>query len=70
MSRERTDAELLSEAGRDPTAFGELYERHVAAVHDWHVRRIPWAAADLTAEQKKTIREYFYEDFVVFGYEF
>lgn len=28
------------------------------------------SAADLTAEQKKTIREYFYEDFVAFGYEF
>jgi RNA polymerase sigma-70 factor, ECF subfamily len=50
MSRERTDAELLFEARRDPTAFGELYERHVVAVHDWHARRIPWAAADLTAE--------------------
>jgi len=50
MSRERTDAEHLSAARRDPASFGELYERHVAAVHDWHARRIPWAAADLTAE--------------------
>lgn len=50
MSRERTDAELLLAARRDPQAFGELYSRHVAAVHDWHARRIPWAAADLTAE--------------------
>jgi DNA-directed RNA polymerase specialized sigma24 family protein len=50
MGRECTDAELLSEARRDPNAFGELYARHVAAVHDWHARRIPWAAADLTAE--------------------
>lgn len=50
MSRERTDAELLRDARRDPHAFGELYARHVAAVHDWHARRIPWAAADLTAE--------------------
>jgi len=50
MSRERTDAELLAEARREPEAFGELYARHVDAVHDWHARRIPWAAADLTAE--------------------
>jgi RNA polymerase sigma factor (sigma-70 family) len=50
MSRERTDAELLRDARRDPHAFGELCARHVAAVHDWHARRIPWAAADLTAE--------------------
>jgi DNA-directed RNA polymerase specialized sigma24 family protein len=50
MGRECTDAELLSEARRDPNAFGELYARHVAAVHDWHARRIPWAAADPTAE--------------------
>jgi len=50
MSRERTDAELLRDARRDPQAFGELYARHVAAVCDWHARRIPWAAADLTAE--------------------
>ena len=50
MSRQRTDAELLSDARRDPAAFGELYARHVAAVHEWFVRRIGWAAADLTAE--------------------
>ena len=50
MSPDRTDAELLAEARRDPEAFGELYSRHVAAVHGWHARRIPWAAADLTAE--------------------
>jgi RNA polymerase sigma-70 factor, ECF subfamily len=50
MSRERTDAELLAEARGDPEAFGELYVRHAAVVHDWHARRIPWAAADLTAE--------------------
>jgi DNA-directed RNA polymerase specialized sigma24 family protein len=50
MGRECTDAELLSAARRDPNAFGELYARHAAAVHDWHARRIPWAAADLTAE--------------------
>jgi DNA-directed RNA polymerase specialized sigma24 family protein len=50
MSREHTDAELLRDARRDAHAFGELYARQVAAVHDWHARRIPWAAADLTAE--------------------
>jgi len=46
----RTDAELLRDARRDPAAFGELYERHVAAVHAWQRRRLPFAAADLTAE--------------------
>src|SRR5262245_6904578 len=50
MSRQRTDAELLSEAKRDPAAFGELYARHIAAVHEWFTRRVPAAAADLTAE--------------------
>ncbi|HZO63286.1 MAG TPA: RNA polymerase sigma factor [Gaiellaceae bacterium] len=50
MNRERTDAELVAAARCDPEAFGELYARHVRAVHDWHVRRIPWAAVDLTAE--------------------
>jgi RNA polymerase sigma factor (sigma-70 family) len=50
MSSARTDAELLANARRDPTAFGELYERHVHEVHAWHAKRIPWAAADLTAE--------------------
>jgi hypothetical protein len=50
MSRQRTDAELLSDARRDPAAFGELYARHVAAVHEWFAHRLPTAAADLTAE--------------------
>jgi RNA polymerase sigma-70 factor (ECF subfamily) len=50
MTRQRTDAELLADARRDPAAFGELYERHVHAVHAWFARRIAWAAADLTAE--------------------
>jgi RNA polymerase sigma-70 factor (ECF subfamily) len=50
MSRQRTDAELLSDARRDPASFGELYARHVAAVHEWFARRLPGAAADLTAE--------------------
>jgi hypothetical protein len=50
MSRERADAQLLSEGRHDPEAFGELYTRHVTAVHDWHARRIPWATADMTAE--------------------
>jgi RNA polymerase sigma factor (sigma-70 family) len=50
MSRQRTDADLISDARRDPAAFGELYARRASAVHAWHARRIPWAAADLTAE--------------------
>ena len=43
-----TDAELLRAA--DARAFGELYGRHAAAVHEWFARRVAWAAADLTAE--------------------
>jgi RNA polymerase sigma factor (sigma-70 family) len=48
--RERTDAQLLAAAGRDPAAFAELYRRHVPRVYAWHARRLEWAAADLTAE--------------------
>ncbi len=45
-----TDAQLLAAAEHDASAFGELYRRHVRRVHAWFVRRIEWAAADLTAE--------------------
>jgi RNA polymerase sigma factor (sigma-70 family) len=45
---DRSDAALLRAA--DGRAFGELYRRHAAAVHDWFARRVAWAAADLTAE--------------------
>lgn len=45
-----SDALLLREAGTDPAAFSELYERHVEAVYNWLRRRIEWAASDLTAE--------------------
>jgi RNA polymerase sigma factor (sigma-70 family) len=44
------DAELLRRAPADPSAFSELYTRHVGAVHAWLSRRIAWAASDLTAE--------------------
>jgi len=47
---ERTDSQLLAAADRDPSAFAELYRRHVPRVHAWHARRLEWAAADLTAE--------------------
>jgi RNA polymerase sigma-70 factor (ECF subfamily) len=47
---ERSDVELMADARRDSAAFGELYSRHVEAVHAWLARRIGWAAADLTAE--------------------
>jgi RNA polymerase sigma-70 factor (ECF subfamily) len=43
-----TDAELLRAANAQ--AFGELYGRHVAAVHEWFAHRVAWAATDLTAE--------------------
>src|SRR3954467_10741839 len=47
---ERTDAELIRAAGSEPAAFGELYERHAAAVFAWAARRARHLAADLTAE--------------------
>lgn len=50
MTTERSDAELIREAARDESAFGELYERHARAVFGWFERRLAWAAADLTAE--------------------
>jgi hypothetical protein len=33
-----TDAELLVAAGRDPNAFGGLYDRHAASVLRWALR--------------------------------
>ena len=45
-----TDAELIQTAESEPSAFGELYRRHVSTVHGWFRRRLEWAAADLTAE--------------------
>jgi RNA polymerase sigma-70 factor (ECF subfamily) len=41
---DRTDAELIHEAESDAVAFGELYRRHVSAVHGWFRRRLEWAA--------------------------
>jgi RNA polymerase sigma-70 factor (ECF subfamily) len=48
--RGRTDASLVRTAVTDPSAFSELYARHVDAVYRWFQRRIDWAASDLTAE--------------------
>lgn len=47
-----SDADLVSRSRHDPTAFGELYRRHAAAIHRYHQRctRDPEAAHDLTAE--------------------
>jgi len=47
---DRNDATLLRDAAADPTAFSELYARHVGVVHSWLRCRIEWAASDLTAE--------------------
>jgi RNA polymerase sigma factor (sigma-70 family) len=47
---ERTDAELIRAARTDPAAFGELYQRHAAAVFRWLERRAGHIATDLTAE--------------------
>jgi RNA polymerase sigma-70 factor (ECF subfamily) len=47
----KTDAELVEDAVRDPEAFGELYRRHLAAVHRFLATRVPDAiAGELTAE--------------------
>jgi RNA polymerase sigma-70 factor, ECF subfamily len=46
----RSDASLLCDAGDDPSAFSELYERHVGEIYRWLRRRLDWAASDLTAE--------------------
>jgi len=45
-----SDAELLRRSDDDPTAFSELYSRHVAEVYGWLAGRIEWAASDLAAE--------------------
>lgn len=48
----RSDSQLLEAAKADPGAFRELYERHAARIHAFHLRRSrdPDAAHDLTAE--------------------
>lgn len=48
----KSDAELLREARKDPHAFRELYDRHAARIHAFHLGRTrdPDAALDLTAE--------------------
>jgi RNA polymerase sigma-70 factor (ECF subfamily) len=48
--RGRSDASLLRDVGDDPSAFSELYVRHVEEVYRWLRRRLEWAASDLTAE--------------------
>ncbi len=46
----RSDVLLLVDSDADPSAFAELYERHVVSVYRWLNRRMGWLAADLTAE--------------------
>jgi RNA polymerase sigma-70 factor (ECF subfamily) len=48
--RGTSDASLVRNAGGDPSAFTELYARHVETVYRWFRRRLDWAAGDLTAE--------------------
>ncbi len=48
LRRNLTDADLIARG--DSGSFAELYRRHVAEVHGWLVRRLPWAASDLTGE--------------------
>ncbi len=49
---QRSDAELLAAAGREPEAFGVFYRRHVRSVLAYTLSRTrrPELAADLTAE--------------------
>src|SRR3954454_25212045 len=47
---ERTDAELLQAARKDPAAFGEVYRRHAPFVFRWLERRLRHLAVDRTAE--------------------
>lgn len=48
----RSDAQLLIAARRDPRAFGEFYRRHALGVERWLTTQTPdlATAADLTAE--------------------
>jgi RNA polymerase sigma factor (sigma-70 family) len=47
----KTDAQLIAEARRSPDAFGEVYRRHVRAIHRWFGARTPdGIASELTAE--------------------
>lgn len=48
----RTDAELIEAARKDPEAFRELYERYAAWMRSWFLRHTSseTAALDLTAE--------------------
>jgi RNA polymerase sigma factor (sigma-70 family) len=48
----RTDAQLLTEASRDPLAFREFYDRYASWVRSWFQRQTgsDSAALDLTAE--------------------
>ena len=45
----RTDASLVRTA--DPSAFSELYARHVDTVYRWFRRRIDWATLALDANR-------------------
>jgi RNA polymerase sigma-70 factor, ECF subfamily len=47
----KSDAQLIDAARSEPEAFGELYRRHVRAVHRFFVLRAPQhVAGELTAE--------------------
>src|SRR5690242_1694723 len=48
----KSDARLLRAARTEPAAFRELYERHAARIHGYHLNRCRdrEAAHDLTAE--------------------
>ncbi|HWE58660.1 MAG TPA: sigma-70 family RNA polymerase sigma factor [Solirubrobacteraceae bacterium] len=48
----QSDADLVARSRRDASAFGELYQRHAAAIYRYHCRcaRDADAAHDLTAE--------------------
>jgi RNA polymerase sigma factor (sigma-70 family) len=48
---EKSDVQLIAEARMDPDAFGELYRRHVHAIHGFLRARVPQhVSGELTAE--------------------
>jgi len=45
------DAELITQSLADPELFGQVFDRHVDAIHAFFIRRLgPAVAEDLTAE--------------------
>lgn len=48
---QRTDAELIDEAGRDPAAFAAVFDRHYVAIHGFLRARVGEGLADELASE-------------------